>query len=91
MNVLIVDDEPLAREGMRMLLGEEAGITSVAEARHGIEAVSMIRAGTSRSRASVRTSLLSRWPMGSRSAPPSPYFVKYPIVSSLRFPVPATR
>lgn len=45
MNVLIVDDEPLAREGMRMLLGEEAGITSVAEARHGIEAVSMIRAG----------------------------------------------
>ncbi len=45
MNVLIVDDEPLAREGMRLLLEEEAGIASVSEARHGAEAVAMIRAG----------------------------------------------
>ena len=45
MNVLIVDDEPLAREGMRLLLGEEAGITAVSEARHGAEAVTMIREG----------------------------------------------
>jgi two-component system LytT family response regulator len=44
MNVLIVDDEPLAREGMRLLLGEEPGIASVSEARHGAEAVAMIRA-----------------------------------------------
>jgi len=33
MNVLIVDDEPLARAGMRMLLDEESAITSVVEAR----------------------------------------------------------
>jgi two-component system LytT family response regulator len=44
MNVLIVDDEPLAREGMRMLLGEEPTIAGIAEARNGTEAVSMIRA-----------------------------------------------
>jgi two-component system LytT family response regulator len=44
MNVLIVDDEPLAREGMRILLAEEDGITSVSEARHGAEAVAAIRA-----------------------------------------------
>lgn len=44
MKVLIVDDEPLAREGMRLLLDDEPGITSVAEARNGAEAVSMVRA-----------------------------------------------
>ena len=44
MNVLIVDDEPLARAGMRMLLEEEPAITSIAEARNGAEAVAMIRA-----------------------------------------------
>jgi two-component system LytT family response regulator len=44
MNVLIVDDEPLAREGMRLLLEGEDGITSVSEARHGAEAVAAIRA-----------------------------------------------
>jgi two-component system LytT family response regulator len=44
MNVLIVDDEPLARAGMRLLLEEEAAITSIAEARNGAEAVEMIRA-----------------------------------------------
>ena len=44
MNVLIVDDEPLAREGMRMLLGDEPGITHVDEARNGAEAVKQIRA-----------------------------------------------
>ena len=44
MNVLIVDDEPLAREGMRMLLEGEAGITSIAEARNGAEAVTRVRA-----------------------------------------------
>lgn len=44
MNVLIVDDEPLAREGMTMLLREDAGIATVAQARNGAEAVAMIRA-----------------------------------------------
>jgi two-component system LytT family response regulator len=44
MNVLIVDDEPLAREGMRLLLGEEPAVASVEEARHGAEAVARIRA-----------------------------------------------
>ena len=44
MNVLIVDDEPLARAGMRMLLEEQEGIASIGEARNGAEAVSMIRA-----------------------------------------------
>lgn len=43
MKVLIVDDEPLAREGLRLLLGDEAGINSLAEARNGAEAVEMIR------------------------------------------------
>ena len=43
MNVLIVDDEPLAREGMQLLLKEESSITSVNEARNGAEAVRMIR------------------------------------------------
>src|SRR5687768_2261576 len=43
MNVLIVDDEPLAREGIVLLLGEEPGIESVAQARNGGEAVGMIR------------------------------------------------
>src|SRR4051812_29403140 len=44
MNVLIVDDEPLAREGMRLLLKDEPGISSIAEARNGAEAVETIRA-----------------------------------------------
>jgi two-component system LytT family response regulator len=44
MNVLIVDDEPLAREGMQLLLRDEPSISAVAQARNGGEAVSMIRA-----------------------------------------------
>ena len=43
MKVLIVDDEPLAREGIVLLLGEEPGVDSVAQARNGAEAVGMIR------------------------------------------------
>ena len=43
MNVLIVDDEPLARAGMRMLLEEEKAITSIGEARNGAEAVEIVR------------------------------------------------
>ncbi len=44
MNVLIVDDEPLAREGMALLLKDEAGITGVVQARNGTEAVQEILA-----------------------------------------------
>ena len=45
MKVLIVDDEPLAREGMRLLLDDERGVSAVSEARNGAEAVAMVRAG----------------------------------------------
>lgn len=44
MNVLIVDDEPLAREGLRLLLAEQPTVTRVEEARNGAEAVEQIRA-----------------------------------------------
>jgi two-component system LytT family response regulator len=43
MNVLIVDDEPLAREGIALLLRDEATVTGMAHARNGAEAVAMIR------------------------------------------------
>jgi two-component system LytT family response regulator len=44
MNVLIVDDEPLAREGMALLLRDEPSVRTVTEARNGGEAVESIRA-----------------------------------------------
>ena len=44
MNVLIVDDEPLAREGIALLLRDETTVTGMAQARNGTEAVAMIRA-----------------------------------------------
>jgi two-component system LytT family response regulator len=44
MRVLIVDDEPLAREGMGLLLQDEPSISSFSAARNGAEAVEMIRA-----------------------------------------------
>jgi len=40
--VMIVDDEPLAREGLRMLLDGDAEIEVVGEAKSGAEAVEMI-------------------------------------------------
>jgi two-component system LytT family response regulator len=43
MNVLIVDDEPLARQGMQLLLADEPAVSAVQEARNGAEAVSLIR------------------------------------------------
>ena len=43
LSVLVVDDEPLAREGLRMLLAEDADITEIREARNGGEAVEAIR------------------------------------------------
>jgi two-component system LytT family response regulator len=41
---LLVDDEPLAREGLRLLLALDPDCTSIREARNGREAVDAIRA-----------------------------------------------
>jgi two-component system LytT family response regulator len=43
LNTLLVDDEPLAREGLRMLLAQDPDIAAVHEARNGSEAVEAIR------------------------------------------------
>src|SRR5215470_5616879 len=43
LKVLVVDDEPLAREGMKLLLGRQPQVGSVSEARNGREAVAFIR------------------------------------------------
>jgi two-component system LytT family response regulator len=40
---LIVDDEPLAREGLRMLLAEDPEVAAIHEAKDGREAVAAIR------------------------------------------------
>jgi two-component system, LytTR family, response regulator len=45
LTVLIVDDEPLAREGLRMLLVDDHEITAVQEAKNGREAVQRVREG----------------------------------------------
>jgi two-component system LytT family response regulator len=45
LTVLIVDDEPLAREGLRMLLADDPEIAAVQEAKNGREAVQQIREG----------------------------------------------
>jgi two-component system LytT family response regulator len=42
-NALIVDDEPLARDGLRMLLRADGDIQNVYEAKDGPEAISQIR------------------------------------------------
>lgn len=41
--VLIVEDEPLAREGLRLLLRDDPGVQVVGEARSGRQAVSELR------------------------------------------------
>ncbi|HLJ48049.1 MAG TPA: response regulator [Bryobacteraceae bacterium] len=42
-SVLIVDDEPLAREGLRMLLTNDPQVAAITEAKNGREAVIAIR------------------------------------------------
>lgn len=42
MNVLIVDDEPLARENVRCLLEEHDDIEIIGECANAIEAISLI-------------------------------------------------
>jgi two-component system LytT family response regulator len=43
LTVLLVDDEPLAREGLRMLLALDPDVSAILEARNGHEAVAAIR------------------------------------------------
>ena len=43
LKVLVVDDEPLAREGLKLLLGRQPQVESVSEARNGREAIALIR------------------------------------------------
>jgi CheY-like chemotaxis protein len=42
-SVLIVDDEPLAREGLRMLLTGDPQVVAISEAKNGREAVTAMR------------------------------------------------
>jgi two-component system, LytTR family, response regulator len=43
LSVLVVEDEPLAREGLKLLLGRQPQVESVSEARNGREAIALIR------------------------------------------------
>ena len=43
LKVLVVDDEPLARDGLKLLLGRQAQVQSISEARNGREAITRIR------------------------------------------------
>jgi len=43
LSVLVVDDEPIAREGLKLLLGRQSQVESVSEARNGREAIARIR------------------------------------------------
>jgi two-component system LytT family response regulator len=43
LTTLLVDDEPLAREGLRMLLAGDSDVTAIHEAKNGHEAVAAIR------------------------------------------------
>jgi two-component system LytT family response regulator len=45
LTTLIVDDEPLAREGLRVLLSKDPEVSAIREARDGREAVAAIREG----------------------------------------------
>ena len=43
LKVLVADDEPLARQGLKLLLDRQREVESVSEARNGREAISLIR------------------------------------------------
>jgi two-component system, LytTR family, response regulator len=43
LSVLVVDDEPIARDGLKLLLGRQSLTASVSEARNGREAIALIR------------------------------------------------
>ena len=42
LTTLVVDDEPLAREGLRMLLSKDPDISSIHEAKDGRSAVKAV-------------------------------------------------
>jgi len=44
MRALIVDDEPLARDGLRILLAEDPEVTEIGEARNGRDAIAVLGA-----------------------------------------------
>lgn len=46
LTVLVVDDEPLARQGLKLLLGRQPHVESICEARNGREAIDLIREKT---------------------------------------------
>jgi two-component system, LytTR family, response regulator len=46
LTVLVVDDEPLAREGLKLLLGRQSQVETVSEARNGREAIALVRENT---------------------------------------------
>src|SRR5215475_6077135 len=43
LKVLVVDDEPIARDGLKLLLGRQPQVECVSEARNGREAIALIR------------------------------------------------
>src|SRR6201996_1090664 len=43
LSVLVVDDEPIARDGLKLLLARQPQVASVSEARNGREAIALIR------------------------------------------------
>jgi two-component system LytT family response regulator len=43
LRILVVDDEPIAREGLKLLLSRQPEVKSVSEARNGREAIALIR------------------------------------------------
>jgi two-component system LytT family response regulator len=43
LTVLVVDDEPLARQGLKLLLGRQSQVELIFEARNGREAIALIR------------------------------------------------
>jgi two-component system LytT family response regulator len=43
LTVLVVDDEPLARQGLKLLLARQSQVESVSEASNGREAIALIR------------------------------------------------
>src|SRR5947207_4514689 len=43
LTVLVVDDEPLARQGLKLLLSHQPRVDSICEARNGREAIALIR------------------------------------------------
>jgi len=45
LSTLIVDDEPLAREGLSMLLAKDPDVDSIREAKDGREAIAAITQG----------------------------------------------